>query len=205
MCNTRSRLPQNRLRLSDEKGLTGVGRGEEGDLLARAREGDRAAAETLVERTYGLVYAALHRMTGGKEDLAADLTQETYRKAWEALDRFDGRSSLSTWLFRIAYNTFLNSVRGPRRLLPLEEEHAEAVRADDPDPSEIAAAREESERIRRAVLALPEELRVVVTGLYWGELPVAEVARQEGITGVAIRKRLKKALSILGPAVGRSG
>jgi RNA polymerase sigma-70 factor (ECF subfamily) len=176
---------------------------EERHLLARARAGDRSAAEALVERTYGGVYAALHRMTGGKEDLAADLTQETYRKAWEALDRFDGRSSLSTWLFRIAYNTFLNHVRGPRRVVPLDEEKAAAVPADDPDPSEIAAARQDAERLRTAVLALPEELRVVVTALFWGELPVADVARQEGITGVAIRKRLRRALAILGEGVAR--
>jgi RNA polymerase sigma-70 factor (ECF subfamily) len=144
-------------------------------------------------------------MTGGKGDLAADLTQETYRKAWEALDRFDGRSSLATWLFRIAYNTFLNHVRGPRRIEPLTEERAELVPAAGPDPAETAAARQEAARLRRAVLALPEELRVVVTALFWGEVPVREVAAQEGITGVAIRKRLKRALSILGQSVGREG
>ncbi len=175
---------------------------DERALLARTRAGDRVAAEALVERTYGAVYAALHRMTGGKEDLAADLTQETYRKAWEALDRFDGRSAFGTWLFRIAYNTFLNHVRGPRRLVPLEEERAAAVTADDPDPAEDAAARQEAARVRRAVLALPEELRYVVTAIFWGDLPVADVARHEGITTVAIRKRLKKALSMIGGEIG---
>src|SRR3954470_23642422 len=76
-------------------------------LLAALAAGDRAAAERLVERTYRGVYALLRRLCGDP-DLAADLTQETYRKAWDALPGFDGRAQLSTWLARIAYNHFLN-------------------------------------------------------------------------------------------------
>ncbi len=64
---------------------------EERRLLAAIRGGDRTAAEELVERTYSSVYASLFRLCGDG-DLAADLTQETYRKAWEALSGFDGRS-----------------------------------------------------------------------------------------------------------------
>ena len=55
-----------------------------------------ALAKTFLERTYGAVYAALFRLTGGDADLAADLTQETYRRAWQALPRFEGRSRLGT-------------------------------------------------------------------------------------------------------------
>ncbi|MFY9826173.1 MAG: sigma factor-like helix-turn-helix DNA-binding protein, partial [Thermoanaerobaculia bacterium] len=57
-------------------------------------------------------------------------------------------------------------------------------------------------RLRRAVLALPEELRFTVTALFWGDLPVKEIARQEGVTTVAIRKRLKRALARLAQALG---
>jgi len=57
-------------------------------LFAAARSGDRAAAERLVDATYRNVYAALFRFTGGDADLASDLTQETYRKAWESLASF---------------------------------------------------------------------------------------------------------------------
>ncbi|HEX6159235.1 MAG TPA: sigma-70 family RNA polymerase sigma factor, partial [Thermoanaerobaculia bacterium] len=84
--------------------------GEERKLLAAVRAGDAAAAEELVERTYSAVYASLYRLCGDS-DLAADLTQETYQKAWSALKGFDGRSQLFTWLYRIAYTTFLNHIR----------------------------------------------------------------------------------------------
>src|SRR5437588_687885 len=78
---------------------------------------------------------------------------------------------------------------------------------DDGEEERLLAAlasgdRAAGERLRRAVLALPEDLRFTVTALYWGELPVREVARHEGVTTVAIRKRLKRALQALALALG---
>ncbi len=169
-------------------------------LLAALAAGDRAAAERLVEETYRGVYALLRRLCGDPE-LAADLTQESYRKAWDALSTFDGRARFSTWLARIAYNTFLNHLRRPRLLVPLDE--SREARVPDPGPSieEAMSRAVVGDRLRRAVLALPEELRFTITALFWGELPVKEVARQEGITGVAVRKRLKRALQALALAL----
>jgi RNA polymerase sigma-70 factor (ECF subfamily) len=174
--------------------------GEEGRLLAALAAGDRGAAERLVERTYKGVFSLLRRLSGDP-DLAADLTQETYRKAWDALPGFDGRSRFSTWLFRIAYTTFLNHLRRPRRLVPLEEKHEAAVPEPAPAADEMVGRGMERDRLRRAVLALPEELRYTVTAIFWGDLPVKVIARQEGITTVGIRKRLKKALRLLALAL----
>ena len=81
---------------------------DEDRLWRRVAAGDLEAAEELARRSYRTVYASLFRLCGGDEDLAADLTQETYRKAWRAIKRFRGGSRFSTWLYRIAYNTFLN-------------------------------------------------------------------------------------------------
>jgi RNA polymerase sigma-70 factor (ECF subfamily) len=165
-------------------------------LLAGLARGDRQAAESLLAGTYRLVYASLFRLCGGDADLAADLTQDTYRKAWQALPGFDGRSELSTWLYRIAYNTFLNHLRRPRPLLDDGELAARLV-ATDPDPDTTAVAAEEAERLRRAVLTLPEDLRFTVSAHFWSELPVSEIAAAEGITTVAVRKRLKRAFAAL--------
>jgi len=174
---------------------------DEDRLLSSLEDGDRRAAERLVEATYHQVYASLVRLTGGDADLAADLTQETYRKAWKSLAGFDRRSRLATWLYRIAYNTFLNHVRRPTPVEPLEEHPG--VEAPDPTRSqeELLHRREVRERLRRAVVGLPESLRFTVTARFWGELPVAEIARQEQVTGAAIRKRLKKAMKTLRTAL----
>ena len=173
---------------------------DERRLLAAIRGGDRSAAEEIVERTYSAVFASLYRMCGDR-DLAADLTQETYQKAWTALPDFDGRSQLFTWLYRIAYTTFLNHIRRPRRMTSLDDEEAPEVRDTAPGADEVLSGREEGELLRSAVLQLPEDLRFTVTAHFWGGLAVKEVAKIEGITTVAIRKRLHKAFALLEAAL----
>jgi RNA polymerase sigma factor (sigma-70 family) len=168
----------------------------ERELLEAIRSGDRAAAEEMVDRTYSAVYASLVRLCGDS-DLAADLTQETYGKAWAALPKFDGRSQLFTWLYRIAYTTFLNHIRRPRRMTSLDEPDANEVVDTSTPVDQLLADSEESERLRAAVLRLPDDLRFTVTAHFWGGLPVKEVAELEKITTVAIRKRLHRAFTLL--------
>jgi RNA polymerase sigma-70 factor, ECF subfamily len=169
---------------------------EERQLLDAIRAGDRTAAEELVERTYSAVFASVFRMCADS-DLAADLTQETYQKAWAALPDFDGRSQLFTWLYRIAYTTFLNHIRRPRRTTSIDAEDVPEVRDNAPSADEVLSSSEEGEQLREAVLGLPDDLRFTVTAHFWGGLAVKEIARIEKITTVAIRKRLHKAFSML--------
>ena len=169
---------------------------EEQKLLGAIRAGDTAAAEELVERTYSAVFASIYRLCGDS-DLAADLTQETYQKAWGALKGFDGRSQLFTWLYRIAYTTFLNHIRRPRRMTSLDEPDSIDVADETPPADEVLVVAEEAEHLREAVMKLPEDLRFTVTAHFWGGLPVKEIARIEKITTVAIRKRLHRAFTLL--------
>ncbi len=170
---------------------------DENRLWPRAAAGDVEAAEELAQCTYRTIYASLFRLCGGDEDLAADLTQETYRKAWKAIKRFRGGSRFSTWLYRIAYNTFLNHIRGPRRLETLDEEQAEQLSDPAEDPHESLDRSHQGERLRKAVLELPDELRFAVTARFWAELPLREIARLQGITKVGVHKRLKRAYTHL--------
>lgn len=171
---------------------------EEHRLLGAVRAGDTLAAEELVERTYSAVFASIYRLCGDS-DLAADLTQETYQKAWGALSGFDGRSQLFTWLYRIAYTTFLNYIRRPRRMTSLDEPDSIDVADETPPADQVLVDEEEAEHLREAVMRLPEDLRFTVTAHFWGGLPVKEIARIEKITTVAVRKRLHKAFSLLEP------
>jgi RNA polymerase sigma-70 factor (ECF subfamily) len=170
-------------------------------LLRALARGDREAGSQLVERTYRQVWTTQMRFTHGDADLASDLTQETYRRAWAAIASFDGRAAFATWLYRIAYTTFLNHLRRPRRVVPLEDEVASVV-ASGAEDSETAVLRsEQGERMRRAVLSLPETLRDTVAARFWGGLPVREIAASEGLSEVAIRKRLRKAYGLLQTAL----
>jgi RNA polymerase sigma-70 factor (ECF subfamily) len=165
---------------------------DEAGLVARARGGSRPAAERLAAGSYPKLFAACCRMTGDP-DAAADLVQETYRKAWQALGDFRGASRFSTWLFRIAFTTHLKQLRRPRRIVPLEPVQEALAPDPNPSPEHDAAARERSAQLRRAVTLLPEELRFAVVAHYWAEVPVREIALEAGITPVGVRKRLARA------------
>lgn len=169
-------------------------------LWPRAAGGDRDAAERLVACTYRAIFAALVKL-GGDPDLAADLTQETYRKAWTALPGFRGGCAFTSWLYRIAHTTYLNHVRRPARVVPLDEGKAERLSDPEPLPIDTASRAQEASRLRRALLTLPDDLAFAVAARYWGEVPVREIAGVQGVSEVAVRKRLKKALGLLAAAL----
>jgi RNA polymerase sigma-70 factor (ECF subfamily) len=82
----------------------------ERDLVLAAKKGDRAAFKVLVERYYGRIHRMLTVMTRN-QDVALDLTQETFAKAIEALPNFNMTSSFYTWIYRIARNLALDRFR----------------------------------------------------------------------------------------------
>jgi RNA polymerase sigma-70 factor (ECF subfamily) len=88
--------------------------------LEAAQRGDESAFSALVQPYRGELHAHCYRMLGSVHD-AEDAMQEVLLRAWKALARFEGRSSLRSWLYTIATNTCLNAIaRRPKRVLPID-------------------------------------------------------------------------------------
>ena len=118
--------------------------------LDRARAGDGGAFRGLIEPHRQALHAHCYRMLGSLHD-ADDAVQNTLLRAWQALPEFRGRSSLRTWLYRIATNVCLNAIAGRRkRIVPID-----VARATSP-----SGAREKrvAARMQRAVLILRDVL-----------------------------------------------
>ena len=93
---------------------------QERELLDAARRGDEGAFARLVESRQGELHAHCYRMLGSVHD-AEDALQEALLRSWKGLKRFEGRSSLRSWLYRIATNTCLDVIaRRPKRVLPID-------------------------------------------------------------------------------------
>src|SRR5690606_17841155 len=107
-------------------------------LITRTVQGDRVSARTLYDRHALRVHRVVFRICGDDE-LACDLTQDVFVKAFAQLRTFRGDSAFTTWLHRIAVTTALNGMRKVKRIRafedPLEEDapHAAPMREAEPD------------------------------------------------------------------------
>jgi RNA polymerase sigma-70 factor (ECF subfamily) len=106
----------------------------ETDLIASARRGDEAAFERLIEPYRRELLAHCYRMLGSIHD-AEDALQEALLRAWRGLAKFEGRSSLRSWLYRIATNSSLRLIeRRPARVLPIDHGPPGDPHGDIPPP-----------------------------------------------------------------------
>lgn len=158
-------------------------------LAARARGGDAAAFERLVEHHQGAIFRMCRSMLGDRTE-AEDAAQETFVRAWQSLPRFDTRRSFGPWLRGIAANVCLQALRRrgvhERRQSSLEER---AVEPAAPQEGEVSAL---AERAVEALRALDETYRLPLTLFYLEDATVADVAAALGLSAGAVRVRLHR-------------
>jgi len=166
-------------------------------LVAAAKQGQAEAFGALCEPLARKLIQSAHRITRNRED-AEDAFQDALLSAFIHINNFDGRSSFSTWLTRIAINSALMTLRKKRRSreIPIGsgELGANGVRWDVPDPSanpeKLYAQREKERILREAIRELRPTIRQVVEIQQLQEISMKETAGMLGVSVTAAKARL---------------
>ena len=172
-------------------------------LVERALAGDSDAFGEVVRRWERKIYALAYGITGSVED-ARDAAQETFISAYRNLQGFRGEAKVSSWLHRIAVNHCITRKRRARVRAEIGiEDEVEAAgerflsTSERESPARAAEAKERTEAVRRAVAALPPELREVVVLKEVEDLTFQEIADALQIPLSTVKSRLYTALKQL--------
>jgi len=179
---------------------SGYNLSEKGDmtLVAAAKKKDPQAFEILVERHARRVFFAARRMAHTRED-AEDVVQQSFQKAFVHLDQFEGKSSFSTWLTRIAINEaliLLRKSRGHREVLINDSNEGEEtsfvleIPDSGPSPEDNYSQRERQRILFSALNELPHGMRRAIQLRELGERSTEETARIMGISAAAVKARV---------------
>jgi RNA polymerase sigma-70 factor (ECF subfamily) len=179
---------------------------DEGRLLALVRAGDARACEAFVRQHTSRMFAVACRFLKTQED-RADAVQDAFLAAFRALDRFEGNSTLATWLHRIVVNVCLMRLRTRSRtrevcideLLPAFDEtghHRHPVRSWEEASSRLSQA-ETCAYVRDCIDRLPEPYREVLLLRDIEEMDTEQTARMLGINAGAVKTRLHRARQAL--------
>jgi RNA polymerase sigma-70 factor (ECF subfamily) len=180
------------------------------ELVARTIGGDADSFNELIRRWERPIYALAYRQIGREED-ARDVCQDTFLRAYRALNGFRGQAKFSSWLYRIALNLCRDWMRRERRTPVVQV-------PEDMDVMDLAAAREPSESIEdrvgrhdltraveRAMALLPEEQRTAIVLKEYQGLTFQEIADLLGCPLSTVKTRLYQGLTVLRRELARAG
>jgi len=171
-------------------------------LCRRAKKADKNAACELLKIYYAEVYAYLRRLCGSRHD-AEDLTQQTFLKAWSSLDGFAGRSKFSTWLYRIAHNTYLDWLRkNTAGTQSRPDQWWQECIDQNTGPFANLAERQLAQRLYQAVGQLDEDKKHVVHLHYYQGLSIRETAKVLNIATSTVKYRLREVFKTLRVKLG---
>lgn len=175
---------------------------DEQALVARAREGDAGAFESLVTLHQDRIYNLLYRLCGNDAD-ASDLSQDVFFKAWKALPGFQGGAQFGSWLYQIALNAARSRGRHlsvVKRVSPVSRNSGgpEGGEIELPDrsadrPEASLERREQVETAQRMLLSLEPDLREAIVLREIEGLSYAEIASAQGVPVGTAKTRVHRA------------
>ena len=172
------------------------------ELVQRVREGEERAMNVLVDRHHGVVFrtcvAILH-----DEDLAADASQNSFLKAFGAVDRFRGESTFRTWLLAIAGNEARGLLRKVKKRREDTLENVDLLPAPGNDPSTQVVVQSEVARVRAVLADLPEKQKLSVSLRIFDGLSFREIGEiidsTEGSARVNYHHGIRRLRELLEP------
>lgn len=172
----------------------------ERELIARLQKRDEAAFEELIRQYEKKVYTLCFRMCGNSED-AEEAAQDAFLALWRGIDRFRQESSLSTWIYRLATNACIDTLRRRKKQsgsvsLDDEELFVDAVDTS-PQPQETVEHRETQKLLQVGLSALPEEYRKVLILREIEGLSYTEIAESASIELGTVKSRISRGRSLL--------
>lgn len=181
-------------------GTATISRSREASLVERHRQGDAEAFAEIYQQFESMVYNLALRMSGNRAD-AEDISQETFLRAYRHLKKFKGKSSLKTWVFRIALNCSNTRLkrRGRRWARTVDDAESKLENAVDEgrSPEESAVSTDFSETVRAGLAELPIAYREAVLLRDFEELNYAEIAEVLGVRIGTVRSRIARGRNLL--------
>ena len=178
-------------------------------LVKRVQKGDKGAFDLLMLKYQHKIVNLVMRYVRDPE-LALDITQEAFIKAYRALPRFRGDSAFYTWMYRIAVNTAKNHLAAQRRRpmnveLDLQDPeqydlHAKLKETDTPEG--VALSNELKESVERAIAALPEDLRTAIILRELEGMSYEEIAQTMECPVGTVRSRIFRARDAISKKTG---
>ena len=179
------------------------------ELVKRVQKGEKGAFDLLVLKYEHKIVNLVMRYVRDPE-LALDISQEAFIKAYRALPRFRGDSAFYTWLYRIAVNTAKNYLAAQRRR-PMDIEldlqdpeqyglHAKLKESDTPEG--LALSQELQDTLERAIAALPDDLRQAIILRELDGMSYEEIAQTMECPVGTVRSRIFRARDAIGKKVG---
>ena len=176
---------------------------EDQAALAALRSGNRDAFIGLVERYQRPVYNAAFWVLRRPDD-AADVVQTVFLRVIERLDEYDPKYRFFSWLYRIAVNEALDVLRRNRREAPLDDD-IDIPDVPGGDPESILARVQESEHLRRCMLRLSTNDRIVLTLRHFSDLSYEEIARVLELDEKTVKSRIFEARKRLRALIAPQG
>ncbi len=174
----------------------------ETEIVEKAREGDVLCFTLLVEKYKNKIYGLAFSLTRDSNE-AEEVSQRVFIKLWNNINKFSFESAFSTWVYRVAYNTFLNYTREKKRYTNRISLLMEKFRKEPPrQPSSLTANIGIKEAIASALSEIPGEFALIVIYYDVEEMSYAEISGVTGLPEGTVKSRLSRGRKLLRERLG---